>query len=167
VLTNKYAEGYPGARYYCGCEWIDVCERLAIERAKQLFGYDHANVQTHAGTQANMAVYLALLEAGDTILSMSFASGGHLSHGYKRNFSRQFYKCFNYGVNSETGLIDMDEVRRLAMEHKPRLIVAGASACASRHWTSAIHSRSTPACCAGSTSRSRTPTMCLRAPATS
>jgi glycine hydroxymethyltransferase len=128
VLTNKYAEGYPGARYYCGCEWVDRCESLAIERAKQLFGYDHANVQTHAGTQANMAVYLATLDHGDLILSMGLASGGHLSHGYKRNFSGQFYKAVNYGVNAETGLIEMDQVRKLAKEHKPKMIIAGASA---------------------------------------
>jgi glycine hydroxymethyltransferase len=128
VLTNKYAEGYPGARYYCGCEWVDVCERLAIQRACEIFGYDHANVQTHAGTQANMAAYMALLKPGDTILAMDLTQGGHLSHGYKRNFSGMWYKAFHYGVNPETGLIDMDQVARLAREHKPRLILAGASA---------------------------------------
>jgi glycine hydroxymethyltransferase len=128
VLTNKYAEGYPGARYYCGCEWVDVCERLAIQRACEIFGYDHANVQTHAGTQANMAAYMALLKPGDTILAMDLTQGGHLSHGYKRNFSGMWYKAFHYGVDAETGLIDMDQVARLAREHKPRLIIAGASA---------------------------------------
>jgi glycine hydroxymethyltransferase len=128
VLTNKYAEGYPGARYYCGCEWVDVCERLAIERACEIFGYDHANVQTHAGTQANMAAYTALLEPGDTILAMDLKQGGHLSHGYGRNFSGMWYQGVHYGVNPETGLIDMEEVRSKAAEHKPKLIVAGASA---------------------------------------
>jgi glycine hydroxymethyltransferase len=128
VLTNKYAEGYPGARYYCGCEWVDVCERLAIKRACEIFGYDHANVQTHAGTQANMAAYMALLKPDDTILAMDLTQGGHLSHGYKRNFSGMWYKAYHYGVNPETGLIDMDQVARLAREHKPKLIVAGASA---------------------------------------
>jgi glycine hydroxymethyltransferase len=128
VLTNKYAEGYPGARYYCGCEWVDACERLAIDRAKELFGYEHANVQPHAGTQANMAAYMALLEHGDTILAMDLRQGGHLSHGYSKNFSGQYYRSVNYGVNPETGLIDMDQVRALATEHKPRMIVAGASA---------------------------------------
>ncbi len=128
VLTNKYAEGYPGARYYCGCEWVDQCERLAIERAKQIFGYDHANVQAHSGTQANMAAYMALLERGDTILAMDLRQGGHLSHGYSKNFSGQYYNAVNYGVNPETGRIDIDEVRALAKEHKPKIIVAGASA---------------------------------------
>jgi len=128
VLTNKYAEGYPGARYYCGCEWVDVCERKAIERACEIFGYDHANVQTHAGTQANMAAYTALLEPGDTILAMDLKQGGHLSHGYSRNFSGMWYKGVHYGLKPETGLIDMDQVAALAREHKPRLIVAGASA---------------------------------------
>jgi glycine hydroxymethyltransferase len=128
VLTNKYAEGYPGARYYCGCEWVDVCERTAADRAKKIFGYDHANVQAHAGTQANMAAYMALLETGDTILAMDLRQGGHLSHGYGKNFSGQYYRSVNYGVNPETGRIDMDQVRALAREHKPRMIVAGASA---------------------------------------
>ncbi|MHC4914660.1 MAG: serine hydroxymethyltransferase [Planctomycetota bacterium] len=128
VLTNKYAEGYPGARYYCGCEWVDVCENLAIERAKEIFGYDHANVQPHSGTQANMAAYMALLQTGDTILAMDLTQGGHLSHGYGKNFSGQYYRAVNYGVNPETGRIDMDEVGKLAEEHKPKIIVAGASA---------------------------------------
>jgi len=128
VLTNKYAEGYPGARYYCGCEWVDRCESLAVARAKQLFGYDHANVQPHAGTQANMAAYMALLAPGDVILAMDLRQGGHLSHGYAKNFSGQFYKAVNYGLNPETGRIDMEQVRRLAKEHQPRMIVAGASA---------------------------------------
>ena len=128
VFTNKYAEGYPGARYYCGCEWADICEGLAIERAKELFGYEHANVQAHAGTQANMAAYMALLEPGDKILSMELSAGGHLSHGYKRNFSGMLYNAINYGVNQDTGYLDMEEIRRLALEHKPKLIVAGASA---------------------------------------
>jgi glycine hydroxymethyltransferase len=128
VLTNKYAEGYPGARYYGGCEWIDVAERLAIQRAKEIFGAEHANVQPHSGTQANMAVYFALLEPGDTILSMKLDMGGHLSHGYKKNFSGRAYPSVFYGVNRETEQIDFDEVRALALEHKPRLIVCGASA---------------------------------------
>jgi glycine hydroxymethyltransferase len=128
VLTNKYAEGYPGKRYYCGCEFVDGCEQLAIERAKQIFGYDHANVQPHSGTGANMAAYMALLDIGDTILAMDLRQGGHLSHGYGKNFSGQYYRSVNYGVHPETGRIDMDEVRALAREHKPKIIVAGASA---------------------------------------
>jgi glycine hydroxymethyltransferase len=128
VLTNKYAEGYPGARYYGGCEWVDVAERLAIERAKTIFGAEHANVQPHSGTQANMAVYFALLERGDTILSMQLQMGGHLSHGYKKNFSGHAYNSVFYGVNRETEQIDFDEVARLAREHRPKLIICGASA---------------------------------------
>ncbi len=128
VLTNKYAEGYPGARYYGGCAWVDRAERLAIERACEIFGAEHANVQPHSGTQANMAVYFALLEPGDTILSMKLTMGGHLSHGYKKNFSGHAYSSVFYGVNRETEQIDFDEVRALAREHRPKLIVCGASA---------------------------------------
>ena len=115
VMTNKYAEGYPGKRYYGGCEWVDVCERLAIERAKMIFGAEHANVQPHCGSSANMAVYLAMLKPGDTILGISLAHGGHLTHGYKLNFSGQFYKFHCYGVSSETERIDYDEVAKLAV----------------------------------------------------
>lgn len=128
VLTNKYAEGYPDRRYYGGCEWVDVCERLAVERAKMIFGAEHANVQPHCGSSANMAVYLAVLKPGDTILGMSLAHGGHLTHGYRLNFSGVFYKFHSYGVSGETERIDYDEVARLAREHKPKLIVAGSSA---------------------------------------
>ncbi len=128
VLTNKYAEGYPAKRYYGGCEWVDVCERLAIERAKTIFGAEHANVQPHCGSGANLAVYLTVLKPGDTIMGMSLAHGGHLTHGYKKNFSGVFYKFCSYGVSRETERIDYDEVARLAREHKPNLIVAGCSA---------------------------------------
>ena len=128
VLTNKYAEGYPGKRYYGGCECVDVVERLAIDRAKELFGADHANVQPHSGAQANTAVYLALLEHGDTILGMNLAHGGHLTHGSPVNFSGKFFNIVPYGVDEQTFRIDYDEVRRLALEHKPKLIIAGASA---------------------------------------
>lgn len=128
VLTNKYAEGYPGKRYYGGCEHVDVVESLAIARAKQLFGADYANVQPHSGSQANAAVYLALLTPGDTILGMSLAHGGHLTHGAKVSFSGKLYNAVQYGVNTHTGLIDYDEVERLALEHKPKMIVAGFSA---------------------------------------
>ncbi|MFH2005999.1 MAG: serine hydroxymethyltransferase [bacterium] len=128
VLTNKYAEGYPGARYYGGCEFVDRCERLAVERAKAIFGAEHANVQPHSGTQANMAVYAALLEPGDTILAMALDRGGHLSHGYKLNFSGRTYNSVFYGVSRETEQIDFDEVRSLALEHRPKLIISGASA---------------------------------------
>ena len=128
VLTNKYAEGYPGKRYYGGCEHVDVVESLAIERAKQLFHADYANVQPHSGSQANAAVYLALLTPGDTILGMSLAHGGHLTHGAKVSFSGKLYNAVQYGVDTQTGLIDYDEVERLAVEHKPRMIVAGFSA---------------------------------------
>src|SRR5690349_15378896 len=127
VLTNKYAEGYPGKRYYGGCEYVDIAERLAIERAKQLFGADYANVQPHSGSQANAAVYLALLQPGDTILGMSLAHGGHLTHGASVNFSGKLFKAVQYGVNAE-GFIDYDEVQRLATEHKPKMVVAGFSA---------------------------------------
>jgi glycine hydroxymethyltransferase len=127
VLTNKYAEGYPGKRYYGGCEHVDVAERLAIERVKQLFGADYANVQPHSGSQANAAVYLALLQPGDTILGMSLAHGGHLTHGAKVNFSGKLFNAVQYGVNGD-GLIDYDEVARLAAEHKPKMVVGGFSA---------------------------------------
>ena len=127
VLTNKYAEGYPGKRYYGGCEYVDVAERLAIERLKQLFGATYANVQPHSGSQANQAVYFALLNPGDTILGMSLAHGGHLTHGAKVNLSGKIYNAVQYGVN-EQGLVDYDEVERLAVEHKPKMIVGGFSA---------------------------------------
>ncbi|WP_233843475.1 serine hydroxymethyltransferase [Dyella sp. 2HG41-7] len=127
VLTNKYAEGYPGKRYYGGCEYVDVAERLAIERVKQLFGATYANVQPHSGSQANQAVYFALLSPGDTILGMSLAHGGHLTHGAKVNISGKLFNAVQYGVN-EQGLVDYDEVERLAVEHKPKMIVAGFSA---------------------------------------
>ncbi|WP_024302109.1 serine hydroxymethyltransferase [Pseudogulbenkiania sp. MAI-1] len=127
-LTNKYAEGYPGKRYYGGCEHVDVVEQLAIDRAKQLFGADYANVQPHSGSQANAAVYMALLEPHDTVLGMSLAHGGHLTHGAKVNFSGKIYNSVQYGLNPETGEIDYDEVARLAQEHKPKMIVAGFSA---------------------------------------
>ena len=127
-LTNKYAEGYPGKRYYGGCEYVDIIEQLAIDRAKALFGADYANVQPHAGSQANSAVYLALLNPGDTVLGMSLAHGGHLTHGAKVSFSGKTYNAIQYGLNPETGEIDYEEVERLAVEHKPRMIVAGFSA---------------------------------------
>lgn len=128
VLTNKYAEGYPGKRYYGGCQCVDVTENIAIERAKKLFGAEHANVQAHSGAQANTAVYIALLEHGDTIMGMNLAHGGHLTHGSKVNFSGKYFNIVPYGVSPETGKIDYDEVERLAIEHKPKLILAGASA---------------------------------------
>jgi glycine hydroxymethyltransferase len=124
VLTNKYAEGYPGKRYYGGCEYVDVAEKLAIERVKQLFGADYANVQPHSGSQANQGVFMALLQPGDTILGMSLAHGGHLTHGAKVNASGKLYNAVQYGVN-EQGLVDMDEVERLAVEHQPKMIIAG------------------------------------------
>ena len=127
-LTNKYAEGYPGKRYYGGCDWVDAAERIAIERACKLFVAEHANVQPHAGAQANLAVYQALLNPGDTILGMNLAHGGHLTHGSPVNLSGKLYNILSYGVDKETETIDYDEVRRLALEHRPRLIVAGASA---------------------------------------
>ena len=126
-LTNKYAEGYPGKRYYGGCEYVDVAEQLAIDRLKQLFGADYANVQPHSGSQANQAVYFALLQPGDTILGMSLAHGGHLTHGAKVNASGKLFDAVQYGVNDD-GLIDYDEVERLALEHKPKMVVAGFSA---------------------------------------
>ncbi len=127
-LMNKYAEGYPFSRYYGGCAYVDEVEKLAIERVKLLFGAEHANVQPHSGTQANMAVYFAILNPGDTILSMNLAHGGHLSHGAGVNFSGKFYKIVHYGVSKETEMIDYEEVKALALEHKPKLIIAGASA---------------------------------------
>ncbi len=127
-LTNKYAEGYPGKRYYGGCEYVDQAEQLAMDRAKALFGADYANVQPHSGSQANAAVYLALLQPGDTILGMSLAHGGHLTHGSKVSASGKIYNSVSYGLNPETGEIDYDEVERLAQEHKPKMVVAGFSA---------------------------------------
>lgn len=128
VLTNKYAEGYPGKRYYGGCEYVDVVETIAIERAKKLFGANFANVQPHSGAQANTAVYFALLQPGDTVLGMSLAHGGHLTHGSPVNISGKYFNFVPYGLNDETGMLDYDEVERLAKEHNPKLIVAGASA---------------------------------------
>lgn len=128
LFTNKYAEGYPGRRYYGGCEYADEVERLAQERCKQLFNAQHVNVQPHSGTQANMAVYFAVLNPGDTIMGMSLPHGGHLSHGSAVNFTGKLYKTVFYGVNKDTGYIDMDEVRRVAHEHKPKIIITGASA---------------------------------------
>mgnify|MGYP003700410811 FL=1 len=128
VLTNKYAEGYPGKRYYGGCENVDVVENLAIERACQLFGADWANVQPHAGSQANAAVYMAVLKPGDTVLGMSLDAGGHLTHGAKPNFSGKMYNAIQYGLDNDTGLIDYDQVEKLAREHQPKMIVAGFSA---------------------------------------
>ncbi len=127
-LTNKYAEGYPGKRYYGGCEYVDIAEQLAIDRVKRLFGADYANVQPHSGSQANAAVYFALLQPGDTILGMSLAHGGHLTHGAKVNFSGKLFNAVQYGINDKTGLIDYDAVERLALEHKPKMVVAGFSA---------------------------------------
>ena len=128
VLTNKYAEGYPGKRYYGGCEYVDIAEQLAIDRAKQLFGADYANVQPHSGSQANAAAYFALVQPGDPILGMSLDHGGHLTHGAKVNFSGKFFKAAQYGIRPDTGEIDYDQVQRLAEEHKPKLIIAGFSA---------------------------------------
>ncbi len=128
VLTNKYAEGYPGKRYYGGCEYADIVENLAIARAKEIFGAEHVNVQPHSGSQANMAVYFAMLKPKDRVLGLSLNHGGHLSHGVKVNFSGQIYKAFSYGVERKTGLIDYDKVRKMSIRHKPKLIVSGASA---------------------------------------
>ncbi len=128
VLTNKYAEGYPGKRYYGGCEFVDDAESLAIERAKALFGADYANVQPHSGSQANAAVFMALLEPGDTVLGMSLADGGHLTHGSKVNFSGKLYHAVQYGIDHDTGLMDYDAIQALADEHKPKMIIAGFSA---------------------------------------
>lgn len=128
VLTNKYAEGYPGKRYYGGCEFVDIAEQLAIDRAKQLFNADYANVQPHSGSQANGAVYMALLNPGDTVLGMSLADGGHLTHGAKVNFSGKIYNSVQYGLNPNTGEIDYEQVERLALEHKPKMVMSGFSA---------------------------------------
>src|SRR6184192_4315087 len=128
VLTNKYAEGLPGKRYYGGCEFVDAAERLAIDRLLKLFGADRANVQPHSGAQANMAVYFACLNPGDTILAMDLAHGGHLTHGMRLNFSGKLYRIISYGVRKDNERIDFDQVARLAKEHKPKLVVAGASA---------------------------------------
>ena len=128
VLANKYAEGYPGKRYYSGCQFVDKIEEIAIERAKKLFGAEHVNVQSHAGSQANMAVYFAILKPGDTVLGMQLSSGGHLTHGHPINFSGTLYNFVSYGVNKETEQIDYDEVEELALKHKPKLIICGASA---------------------------------------
>jgi len=128
VLTNKYAEGYPGKRYYGGCEFVDKAEELAIDRAKELFGAAYANVQPHSGSQANSAVFMALLKPGDTVLGMSLAHGGHLTHGASVNFSGKIYNAVQYGINTDTGLVDYDEIESLAVEHKPKMIIAGFSA---------------------------------------
>ncbi|PPD20104.1 MAG: serine hydroxymethyltransferase, partial [Methylobacter sp.] len=133
VLTNKYAEGYPEKRYYGGCEHVDVVEQLAIDRAKALFAADYANVQPHSGSQANMAVFMSLVNTGDTILGLSLADGGHLTHGAKPNFSGKIYNAIQYGLHPETGEIDYDKVEELALEHKPKMIIAGFSAY-SRIW---------------------------------
>jgi glycine hydroxymethyltransferase len=127
IMTNKYAEGYPGHRYYEGCENVDTVEQLAIDRAKQIFGAEHANVQPHSGSQANMAVYFAMLQPGDSVLGMELAHGGHLTHGSPVSFSGRFFDIFHYGVNRETEVIDLDEVRKLARERKPKMIIVGAS----------------------------------------
>ena len=128
VLTNKYAEGYPDKRYYGGCEFVDVAEKLAVDRAKKIFNAEYANVQPHSGSQANMAVYFALLELGDTVLGMSLSHGGHLTHGSPVSFSGKLYNFIHYGVNADTGTIDYEDVKRLANKHRPKLIIAGASA---------------------------------------
>ena len=128
VMTNKYAEGYPGKRYYGGCEFVDVAESLAIARAKQLFGAEHANVQPHSGAQANMAVYVAMLKPGDTILGMNLAHGGHLTHGHPLNFSGKYFNIVPYGVKKDDERLDYDELERLARAHKPKMVVVGASA---------------------------------------
>src|SRR5947208_3578039 len=128
VLTNKYAEGYPGRRYYGGCQFVDQAETLAIDRAKKLFGAEHANVQPHSGSQANLAVYVTALSPGDTVLGLDLAHGGHLTHGMKLNISGKLYHFMAYGVTPDTHRIDFDQVARLAREHRPKMIVAGASA---------------------------------------
>jgi glycine hydroxymethyltransferase len=125
VLTNKYAEGYPGRRYYGGCEYVDMAEQLAIDRAKSLFGAEHANVQPHAGAQANTAIYQALLEPGDRLMGLELSHGGHLTHGMRLNASGRLYEIVTYGVDRESGLIDMDEVARIARERRPKMIIAG------------------------------------------
>ena len=128
AMTNKYAEGYPHARYYGGCEYVDVAEDIAIERAKKLFGAEHVNVQPHSGSQANMAVYFSMVDIGETVLAMDLACGGHLTHGHKKNFSGKYYNMVFYGVNKETEKLDFDEIRRKAVESRPKMILAGASA---------------------------------------
>ncbi|MDP2906161.1 MAG: serine hydroxymethyltransferase, partial [Candidatus Omnitrophota bacterium] len=128
IMTNKYAEGYPGHRWYGGCEFVDKAEELAIERAKELFGAEHANVQAHSGTQANMSVYFTALELRDTLLAMDLAAGGHLSHGHPHNFSGRYYKIIGYGVGPRTETLDYDLIMKLAKKHKPKMILAGASA---------------------------------------
>ena len=128
VLTNKYAEGYPGRRYYGGCDFVDVAERLAIERARDLFGAEHANVQPHSGTSAKMAVYFAMLRPGDTLMGMDLSCGGHLTHGHRLSYSGRDFEVVAYGVDRQTERIDYEEVERLAKEHRPKLIVCGASA---------------------------------------
>src|SRR5476651_493651 len=128
VLTNKYAEGYPGKRYYGGCEFVDVAENLAIERAKQLFGAEHVNVQAHSGTSANLAVYLSVMQIGDTLMGLNLAHGGHLSHGHPLNFSGKYFKVVGFNVSKDTEQVDYDEAERLAIEHKPKVICVGASA---------------------------------------
>ncbi|HCN05325.1 MAG TPA: serine hydroxymethyltransferase, partial [Bacteroidetes bacterium] len=128
ILTNKYAEGYPGRRYYGGCEWVDVAENIAIDRLKQLFGAEYANVQPHSGSGANMAVYFTYLEKGDTVLGMDLSHGGHLTHGSPVNFSGMFYNFIGYGLDKETGRIDYNVVEDLARQHKPKMITVGASA---------------------------------------
>lgn len=128
VMTNKYAEGYPAKRWYSGCDFVDIAEQLAIDRAKKIFGAEHINVQPHSGSQANMAVYFSKLQVGDTILAMDLSHGGHLTHGHKANFSGRFYNIVSYGVNHETEMIDYENVRELALKHKPKLILGGASA---------------------------------------
>ncbi len=140
VLTNKYAEGYPGKRYYGGCEVVDEIEQLAIDRAKELFGAEYANVQPHSGSQANASVYLSMLQPGDTIMGFSLAHGGHLTHGSPVNFSGKVYRAVFYGVHPDTGLVEMEQVRRIALEHRPKLIIAGASAY-SRDWDYAAFRR--------------------------
>src|ERR671927_337815 len=128
LMTNKYAEGYPGKRYYGGCQHVDTVEELAIQRAKQIFGAEHVNVQPHSGSQANMAAYLSVLKPGDPILGMDLAQGGHLTHGSRVNFSGMIFRAFSYGVDRQTGLIDYAAVRRIAEESRPRMLVVGASA---------------------------------------
>src|SRR5687767_9540963 len=128
VFTNKYAEGYPGKRYYGGCQFVDVVEQLAIDRAKQIFKADHANVQPHSGTQANIAAYMAVMKPGDTLMGMELTQGGHLSHGHPLNFSGLYFKVVSYGVTRETERIDFDQVERVAREHRPKVIMTGASA---------------------------------------
>ena len=128
VLTNKYAEGYPGKRYYGGCEYVDIVENIAIERAKALFGSNYANIQPHSGVQANYAVYNALVKPGDTVMGLNLDHGGHLSHGSTANFSGKYYKIIPYGLNPDTQRLDYDQMRKLALEHKPKMIVGGASA---------------------------------------